>query len=278
MGLLQPARVAGGVTIPGHAAAGAGRDRRHTHPVDIIYGRNPVREALRAGRPTRKLVLADGVRLEARLEEILERATEAAIPIEYSPRQRLIDIAHSDDHQGVVGYFHSRPPVSLDQVLAVARRPELLLLLDGIQDPHNLGALARTADATGVDGIVVPRRSAAQLSPAVAKASAGAISHLQLCAVPNLAQSMSDLHDRGLTLVGLDADAPLRYDEADLTGPVGIVVGSEGQGMRPLTRQRCDQVVQIPMLGHVSSLNATVAGSLLLYEVARQRGFPHRSA
>src|SRR6266568_1690873 len=142
--------------------------------MDILYGRNPILEALRAGRPARKLVVAAGVQSEARLTEILQLAAARGIPVEESPRRRLDDIAHTEHHQGIAGYFHARPPLTLDALLAQARDPALLLVLDGIQDPQNLGALARTADAVGADGLVIPRHRATTVTPAAAKASAGA--------------------------------------------------------------------------------------------------------
>ena len=241
--------------------------------MDILYGKNPVLEALRAGRPARKLVLAPGLRDEARLREILDRAAVARIPVEETSRRRLDDIAHTEHHQGVVGYFHARAQLRLADLLASARDPALLLVLDGIQDPQNLGALARTADAAGVDGLVLGRDRAAAVTPAAVKASAGALEHVPVATVPNLAQALSELERAGIWRVGLAADAPTRYDAFDYTGPCALVVGAEGEGLRPLTRKRCDALVSLPMLGRVASLNAGVAGALLMYEAARQRGF-----
>jgi 23S rRNA (guanosine2251-2'-O)-methyltransferase len=246
--------------------------------MDILYGKNPVLEALRSGRPARKLVVAAGTREEPRLDEILALAVERAIPVEESPRRRLDDIAHTEHHQGVAGYFHSRPPVHLDDLIAGASAPGLLLVLDGIQDPQNLGALTRTADAAGADGIVVARDRAAGVTGAAAKASAGATEWVPVCTVPNLAQALTRLGDAGYWRVGLAAEAEQRYDTVDYTSPLALVVGAEGSGLRTLTRQRCDALVSLPMLGHVGSLNAGVAGGLLLYEAARQRGFAMRPA
>jgi 23S rRNA (guanosine2251-2'-O)-methyltransferase len=244
--------------------------------VDILYGRNPVLEALRAGRGVRKLVVAEGVRPEGRLEEILTIAGERAIAVEKSSRRRLDDIAHTEHHQGIAGYFHSRRPVTLDELLDTARPPALLLCLDGIQDPQNLGALARTAEAVGVDGLVVPRHRAASLTPAAAKAAAGATEHVPVVTVPNLAQALERLGGAGIWRVGLAGDGTQRYDEVDYTQPLAIVVGAEGAGMRELTKKRCDVVVRLPMVGRVSSLNAAAAGAAILYEAFRQRGFAPR--
>jgi 23S rRNA (guanosine2251-2'-O)-methyltransferase len=241
--------------------------------VEILYGKNPVLEALRAGRPARKLVLAAGVRNEPRLREILEGAAERGIPVEETSRRRLDDIAHTEHHQGIAGYFHARPPLSLDELLGRVRAPGLLLVLDGIQDPQNLGALARSCDAAGASGLVLTRDRAAGITPAAAKASAGAVEHLDIAVVTNLASALTRLREAGYWCVGLDAGADMRYDRFDYTSPVALVVGAEGEGLRPLTRRRCDALVSLPMLGRVASLNAAAAGAILLYEAARQRDF-----
>ena len=241
--------------------------------MDVIYGRNPVLEALRAQRPARKLVLAAGIREDTRVREIRERALELGIRVETSPRRRLDDIAHTEHHQGVAGYFHTRPPLHLEELLAAARQPALLLALDGIQDPQNLGAIARSAEACAVDGIVLPRRQAASLSGAAAKASAGAVEHLRVATVANLNQALATIGDSGITRVGLDAGGATRYDDYDFTEAVALVVGAEGRGLHELTRRHCDALVALPMLGRVSSLNAGAAAAVLLYEVQRQRRF-----
>jgi 23S rRNA (guanosine2251-2'-O)-methyltransferase len=235
-----------------------------------------VLEALRARRPARKIVIAEGVRVEARLNEIRERAVDMGIAIETSPRHRLDDIAHSEHHQGVAGYFHARPPLSLERLLEQARQPALLLVLDGIQDPQNLGAIARTAEACDVDGMVLARRGGVAVTPAAAKASAGAIEHLAVAQVGNLSQAMSVIGAAGLWRVGLDASGAARYDSFDYTQPVALVVGAEGEGMHELTRRNCDVLVALPMLGRVASLNAAASAAVLLYEVQRQRGFVER--
>jgi len=244
--------------------------------VDILYGKNPVLEALRAGRPARKLVLARGVQPEPRLQEILDLAAARGIPVEESSRRRVDDIAHTEHHQGIAGYFHTRAPLTLDDLLQSAHDPALLLVLDGIQDPQNLGALTRTADAAGADGLVIPRHRAATMTGAAVKASAGASEHVPVASVPNLPYALERMGEAGLLRVGLAADGDTRYDRVDYTVPVALVVGSEGEGMRPITRKRCDVVVSLPMLGQVASLNAAVAGAVLLYEAARQRGFGAR--
>ncbi|GAC1337665.1 MAG: 23S rRNA (guanosine(2251)-2'-O)-methyltransferase RlmB [Candidatus Dormibacteria bacterium] len=241
--------------------------------MDVLYGRNPVLEALRAGRPARKLVVAEGLRDEARLREILALAGARGLSVEETGRRRLDDITHTEHHQGVAGYFHAREPLEFAALLEAAPAPALLLVLDGIQDPQNLGALSRTAEAVGVGGVLTTRRGSTEVTPAAAKASAGATEHLRYAQVPNLAGAMLKLKERGVWCVGLAGEGEHRYDTLDYTQPTAIVVGAEGDGLRPLTRRHCDALVHIPMLGRVSSLNAGAAGAVLLYEVARQRGF-----
>ena len=244
--------------------------------MDILYGRNPVLEALRSGRPARKLVLAAGLSAESRLAEILELARDRDIPVEESSRRRLDDIAHTEHHQGIAGYFHGRPPLALEDLIAASRPPQLFVVLDGIQDPQNLGAITRTADAVGADGVVLPRHRAAGVTAAAAKASAGATEHVPVAVVTNLVHALEQLQAAGVWVVGLAADGETRYDAFDFTGSVAVVVGAEGEGMRALTRRHCDAVVSLPLLGQVSSLNAGAAAAVLLYEVARQRGFARR--
>jgi len=244
--------------------------------MDILYGRNPVREALRAGRPARKLVVAEGLGEEPRLREILALAGAQGVPVEMAGRARLDDIAHSEHHQGVAGYFHGRPPLHLDRVLESCRTPALLLLLDGIQDPQNLGALIRTAEAVGVDAVITPRHRAATLTPAAVKASAGASEHLPVVTVTNLAQTLARIGEAGIWRVGLAAEAEERYDRVDYREPTAIVIGGEGEGLRQLTRKSCDRLVSLPMTGRVASLNAAAAGAAILYEAFRQRGFAPR--
>lgn len=241
--------------------------------MDILYGRNPVLEALRAGRPARKLVVAAGTSDEARLRQIVDLAASRGVPVEQVIRRRLDDIAHSEHHQGVAGYFHGRPPSTLDDVLAHAKRPQLLVVLDGIQDPQNLGAIIRSADAVGADGVVLPRHRATGVTAAAAKASAGATEHVDVCVIGNLVQALDRLRQEGVWVIGLDAEGGERYDTVDLTVPVAVVIGAEGEGMRQLTRRSCDRLVSLPMCGAVESLNAAAAAAVILYEVARQRGF-----
>lgn len=241
--------------------------------MDILYGRNPVLEALRSGRGVRKLVMATGVEADPRLEEIRSLAVVRRLPVEETARRRLDDIAHTEHHQGVVGYFHRRAPVSLDEVLQQAPAPVLLVALDGIQDPQNLGAIVRTADAVGAAGVIIPRHRTATVTAAAAKAAAGATEHVPVVVVNNLVAALGRLRDAGVWVAGLAADAPTRYDHFDLTGPVAVVIGGEGEGLRQLTRRSCDVLLSIPLQGRITSLNAGAAAAVALYEAARQRDF-----
>ena len=232
-------------------------------------------EAFRAGREVRRLLIAEGLRDEARLEELRRAARVHGVPIEQVERRRLNDIAHSEAHQGVVAYLTRRRYWELDELAAAAlkQRPDpVLLMLDSLQDPQNLGSLSRTAEATGVHGIVLSRNRSPEITPAVVKASAGAAEHLRYARVANLSAALDSLKKLGFWAVGLAGDAPTRYTDFDYRRPLVLVVGAEGAGLHQLIRRKCDALVHIPMRGRVESLNAAVAGSILLYEVLRQRG------
>jgi 23S rRNA (guanosine2251-2'-O)-methyltransferase len=247
---------------------------------EILYGRNPVLEALRAGRRIRRLLLAPGLSSDQRLREIVELAAEMGVAEESTARGRLNDVAHTEHHQGVAAYFDGRQLGNIEVLRRLLERPAakwapVFLCLDEVQDPQNLGSLSRSAEALGVSAVILPRHRTAPLSAAAAKASAGAIEHLQLIRVVNLVQTLRELQELGVTVVGLDASGDLRSDQVDLRGAVALVVGAEGVGLRPLTRRHCDYLVSVPMGGLVQSLNASVAGALLLYETARQRQFQY---
>jgi 23S rRNA (guanosine2251-2'-O)-methyltransferase len=243
-------------------------------PPALVYGRNPVREALRAGRQVRRLVIQPGATSEPRLAELLELAATRQIPVEEAERDRLDDIAHTQAHQGVVAYLGRRQYWELADLLE-AIEPEtapVLLLLDEVQDPQNFGAICRTAEAAGVAGVVISRNRAPEVTPAVAKASAGAVEHLWISQVSSIAQAVARIRDAGYWIVGLAGDGEVDYTEARYAGRLAVVVGSEGRGLHRLVRERCDQVARLPMLGKVSSLNASVAASIVLYEALRRRG------
>jgi 23S rRNA (guanosine2251-2'-O)-methyltransferase len=243
--------------------------------IDLLYGRRPVYEVLRAGRRrVYGLTLAEGVQeREDIVDQIVSLARANGVPLARTPRREMDRIV--SNHQGVVAEASPYPYVDLDVMLihsADRNSPALFLLLDLLQDPQNVGSLLRTAEAVGVHGVVIPRRRAVGITPAVVSASAGAVEHLWVAQVTNLARTIDQLKSHGIWVAGLDAGADAGLlDQADLRGPLALVVGSEGQGLRRLVREKCDFSVRLPMRGRVASLNAAVAGSVALYEVDRQR-------
>jgi len=239
-----------------------------------IGGRRPVVEALAAGRPASRLLVADSARPGPELNEVLAAARRASVQVETVDANRLRQLAGFDGHQGVLLEVADRTFADLAELLAAAARAghdPLLLILEHLQDPTNFGTLLRSAEAAGVDGVIFPERGAAPLSAAAVKASAGASEHLRLARVGALGETAHELHERGIRLVAADQDAAASAWDADLTGPIAIVVGSEGSGVSGPMRRRCDLLVRFPMAGRIASLNAATAGSLLLFEVVRQR-------
>lgn len=239
-----------------------------------IGGRRPVGEALAAGRTAHRLLVGRSVRPSPELRAILAAARAASVPIETVAPQRLTRLAGFDGHQGVLLAVAERrwsDPTEILAHSAAAGDEPLVLVLEHLQDPTNFGALLRAAEAAGVDGVIFPERGAAPLSAAAVKASAGASEHLLLARVESLAHALRDLQAGGVRLVAGDQAAPALAWEADLSGPLAIVVGSEGSGVSGATRRRCDLLVRFPMAGRVGSLNAATAGALLLFEVVRQR-------
>jgi 23S rRNA (guanosine2251-2'-O)-methyltransferase len=231
-----------------------------------------VEEAFVARRPAIRLLVVPQRR--AALEKLVLHATNLRIPIVEVEGGSLTALAGFDGHQGIALVVEPRQFASLDDILARAAEhgePPFVLVLDSLQDPHNVGSLLRSAEAAGVHGVVFPTHRQAPLSPSAVKASAGAIEHLLLSPVDDLPAALSDLHLRGLRIAGAEGDAPLTARQADLRGPLAIVVGSEGQGLGPAVRRRCDVFMRIPMKGAVGSLNAAVAGSILLFEAFAQR-------
>ncbi len=240
---------------------------------ELVAGRHPVEEAFIARRKAIRLLVVPQRRQA--LEKLVLHATNLRIPIVEVEGGTLTSLAGFDGHQGIALVTDRRQFAGLDDILARAierKEAPFVLVLDSLEDPQNFGSLLRTAEASGVHGVIYPVRHQAPLSAAAIKASAGAVEHLLLVPVEDLAEALTDLHVRGLRIIGSDADASLTARQADLRGPVAVVVGSEGQGLGPAVRRRCDTVVRIPMRGRVSSLNAAVAGSILLYEASSQRG------
>jgi len=240
-----------------------------------IEGRIPVLEALKAGREINKLLVAKGAK-EGSIQEVLAAARRAGVVIQEVDRARLDAIAQGRNHQGVIALVAAHRYAGVDTILKRAQEAgedPLVLVLDGIEDPQNLGSLLRTADAAGVHGVIIPERRAVGLTETVAKVSAGAVEYVPVARVTNLARTLDELKEQGLWVVGTHQDAPELYHQARLTGPLAVVIGSEGKGIGRLVAEKCDFMVRLPMLGHVSSLNAAVAGAVLLYEIRRQRGY-----
>jgi 23S rRNA (guanosine2251-2'-O)-methyltransferase len=234
---------------------------------EFIYGRNPVYEVLRAGhRQVFRLQLAEGILERGRLIEVLELCRARRIPIQPVPRSQLDKI--SDSHQGLALETSAYPYAGMEEILDRSRslgQPLFILLLDTLQNPQNLGTLIRTAEAVGVHGVLIPAHRAAQVTPAVVSASAGACEHMLITAV-NLAQAILTLKEAGAWVVGLEAGPEAKeLAEVRLDGPLALVVGGEGEGLRPLVARSCDTLLRLPMLGQVESLNAAVAGSVVLY-------------
>jgi 23S rRNA (guanosine2251-2'-O)-methyltransferase len=234
----------------------------------FIYGINPVLEALRAGR-VKELRVAG--RAGGRLLDLTTHAEREGIPVRRVTAADLDRAAAGGVHQGVVAQLREVAALDISELVEGAKTPALFVVLDGIEDPHNVGAIVRTVDAAGADGIVRQSRRAAPLGGAAAKASAGAVSHVKIAEVVNIARALEELKAAGVWTVGLAGDVTKRYDEIDLTLPTALVVGAEGTGLRRLVRERCDWLVAIPMLGHVESLNVSVATGIVLFEAVRQR-------
>lgn len=235
----------------------------------IIYGINPVLEALRAGRVRRLRV---GPRGDRRVDEAVALAREKGVVIERVDAAAIERAARGGVHQGVVADLEAGRDYSIqDLVSAAAPDPPLIVVLDGVEDPHNVGAILRTADAAGVHGIVRQQRHAASLDGVVAKASAGALAHARIATVVNIARVVEELKEAGVWTVGLAGDAPESYDAVDFTVGTALVLGAEGTGLRRLVRERCDRLVSIPMGGAVKSLNVSVAAGIVLFEAVRQR-------
>jgi len=247
-------------------------------PSELLYGLHAVREALRAGvRPIQRLLV---LRLDRQFGDVVQRAKEKRIPVQLGPPAAFDRLVPGGKHQGVIAFVGAKAYVALDEILELARvrnEPPFLLLLDGVEDPHNLGAVLRTAEAAGVHGICIPERRAVGLTSVVAKVSAGAIDHMPVSRAANLTRCIGDLKQAGIWVYGVEPSAEKTYTETDLTGPLAIVVGGEGEGIRPGVRKECDELLRIPMMGKVESLNVSAAVSVVLFEAVRQRSRKRRA-
>lgn len=236
-----------------------------------IYGINPVLEALRAGR-VRAIHLSP--RGDHRVAEIERLAESRGVPVTRSAADAIDRLASGARHQGVVADVQEREALDVSDLISGATGVPLLVVLDQIEDPHNVGAILRTVDAAGGDGVIQQSRRAARLDGVAAKSSAGALAHVRVAEVVNIARALDELKESGVWTVGLAGEADKRYDEVDLTLPTALVIGAEGTGLRRLVREKCDWLVSIPLRGHVQSLNASVAAGIALFEAVRQRRRP----
>jgi len=249
--------------------AGAGPGGR------IVFGVRPVSELVRArAEEVSVIYVADGTR-GAEIDEVVQAAKERRVTVEFRPRRMVADLAPGAVHQGIVAIAGRFRYARLDELLSAAKHagePPLIVLLDGITDPHNLGAIARSAEVLGAHGLVIPARGSASVTPGAVKASAGATERVRIAEVLNLLRTIDTLREAGLRVLGAGAGDGERLDQVDFKQPIGLVVGAEGKGMREAVARRCDGLFHIPQRGEVSSLNASVAAGIALYEAARQRG------
>jgi len=242
---------------------------------EIIEGRNPVIEALKAGRPVSKILLDRNIKRHGTVAEILYLSRAGGIPVEYVERDVINKQGSTRASQGIIAYTAAKEYANLEDLLTISKgknEPSLYCILDGIEDPQNLGAILRTAEATGVHGIIVRSRRAVGLTPVVAKASAGAIEYLPVARVTNVSKTIEMLKNNNIWIIGIDMAGELDYSKVNFKLPTAIVIGSEGKGLSALVRKRCDAVAFIPMKGKITSLNASVAAAVVMYEAFRQRG------
>lgn len=258
------------------------RDRKHgqkpdqiqeqNENQDYIIGKNPVIEALKSERDINKILIAEGSQ-SGQMQQVIGMAKEANVIVQFVPKKKIDQLADGN-HQGVIAQVAAYEYAEIDDLFALAEKKNeapFFLLLDEIEDPHNLGSIMRTADASGAHGIIIPKRRAVGLTATVAKLSTGAIEYIPVARVTNMAQTIDELKERGVWIAGTDASAKQDFRQMDGTLPLGLVIGSEGKGMGRLIRDKCDFLLSLPMVGHVTSLNASVAAALLMYEVHRKR-------
>ena len=250
------------------------RQREETAADGIIEGRNAVTEALRAGTNIDKIFIMKG-EVDAALGHIASAARQKGIVVADADKNKLDKMSRTHAHQGVIAVAAVREYVSVEDILQIARdkgEQPLIVVCDELSDPHNLGAVIRTAECAGAHGVVIPKRRSAGLTAVVAKTSAGAVAHVPVARVPNIPALLKDLKKQGVWVFGTAADGTTNLYDADLKGPAAIVIGSEGEGMTRLAAENCDFLVSIPMRGKLNSLNASAAAAILLYEAVRQRG------
>ncbi len=244
--------------------------RQPVAKTQVVCGIHAVSEALRAGRPLERVVVARGGK-NPRVQQLVDECRQARVPVRFEPRGNLDRLARGENHQGVIAAAAATAYRGLKDVLAELRAPGLFVVLDGVEDPHNLGAVVRSAHAAGADALIVPERRSAPLTETVAKAAAGALEYLPIIRVKNVNRSLAALKQAGFWIYGLDERGTQDYDQADLVNPTALVLGGEGKGLHRLTAERCDALLRIPMAGRIASLNVSVAAGVALFEVAKQR-------
>lgn len=240
---------------------------------NLIIGKQPVLEALKSRQPIEKILILHGAS-GSHIDQAKQFARKLAIPVKETDKERFVELAGDALTQGIIAVIESYRYVEVEEILAVAQQknePPFILVLDEIEDPHNLGALIRTAECAGVHGVIIPLHHAASVNSTVIKTSAGATAHILIARVTNVAQSLNELKKAGIWIVGTDIESDKLYNEHDYRGPLSIVIGNEGKGMRRLVKEKCDFLVRIPMHGKIESLNASVAGALVMFEAAKVR-------
>ncbi|MFD1738264.1 23S rRNA (guanosine(2251)-2'-O)-methyltransferase RlmB [Bacillus salitolerans] len=240
---------------------------------EMVIGKNPVIEALKSGRDINKIWIAEGAQ-KGQTGQVMQLAKDTGVIVQFAPRKKLDQLAGSSNHQGIVAQVAAYEYAVLDDLFARAKEREedpFFILLDEIEDPHNLGSIMRTAEAAGAHGIIIPKRRAVGLTATVAKASTGAIEYIPVVRITNMSRTIEELKEKGVWIVGTDASGTTDYRQLDAKMPIGLVIGSEGKGMSRIVREKCDFLIRLPMVGKVTSLNASVAASLLMYEVYRKR-------
>jgi 23S rRNA (guanosine2251-2'-O)-methyltransferase len=242
---------------------------------DTIEGRNPVLEALKSGRPINKILLVKNIERHGVIAEILHLAQQNGVVLEYVERQAIDRLGQSGANQGIIALTAARDYTDLDELLMIPAQKgqaAFFIILDGLEDPHNLGAIIRTADAAGAHGVIIRERRAVGLTPVVDKASAGALEYVPVARVANISQTIETLKKNNIWVVGIDQSGITDYTKIDYKPATAIVIGAEGQGLSDLVRKNCDFLAAIPMLGRIASLNASVAAAIVMYEVVKQRG------
>lgn len=240
---------------------------------DKIYGTNPVLEALSSGREIDKILILDGAR-HSRISRITAMAKEKGIAYRFVSKQSLDRLCEGENHQGVVAYAAAHAYADVEDILNIAREkgePPFVIIAENLSDPHNLGSIIRTANAAGAHGVIIPKNRSVGLNSTVSKVSAGAVEYTPVARVSNIASTVEKLKKEGLWIVGTAVEGNMTHYDCDLTGALGIVIGSEGEGMSRIVREKCDFLVKIPMIGEIESLNAAVAAGVLVYEALRQR-------